>query len=101
MSIHMRRSHIRDMAYLHSEPCEERIIPWRELCNQDIEEFTEPGLMLQGARAAADLTQAEVAKKLGIKQSHVSEMEHGKCSIGKEMAHRLAKLFNVNYRLFL
>jgi plasmid maintenance system antidote protein VapI len=38
---------------------------------------------------------------LGISQAHISEMEHGRRPIGKEMARRLAKLLKVDYRVFL
>jgi len=32
---------------------------------------------------------------------HISQMENGKMEIGKERAKRLAKVLNVNYRIFL
>ncbi len=101
MSVHMRKRLIKEACYLHKEPCEEKTIPWRELGKGEIEEFTEAGLMLQGSRLAADLTQQELADKLGVKQHHISEMEHGKRPIGKSMAHRLSEILGVNYRLFL
>ncbi len=37
---------------------------------------------------------------MGVSQTHISEMEHGKRPIGKEMARRLAKVLKVNYRVF-
>lgn len=57
--------------------------------------------MLRGSRYKAELTQKQLAELLNISQHHISEMENGKRSIGKEMAKRLAKLFNTDYRLFL
>lgn len=75
--------------------------PWREAFKDGIEEFSEIGLMLRGCRYKADLTQKELAEKIGVKTHHISEMEHGKRTIGKQMAHRLATAFDVDYRLFL
>ncbi|MFH0788088.1 MAG: helix-turn-helix transcriptional regulator [Pseudomonadota bacterium] len=37
----------------------------------------------------------------GIPQRHLSMMEHGKRPIGKKNAHLLAKVLNVDYRVFL
>ena len=101
MSVHTRKHPISDTCNLHKEPCEDKSIPWRELCADDIEAFTEAGLMLQGARISADLTQQELADALGVKQHHISEMEHGKRPIGKAMAHRLEEILKVGYRIFL
>ena len=56
---------------------------------------------LRGARKKDALTQKQLAKVLGISQNHISEMENGKRPIGKEMARRLAKILNVDYRVFL
>jgi plasmid maintenance system antidote protein VapI len=36
-----------------------------------------------------------------VKATHISEMERGKRPIGKDMAKRLAKVFKVNYKVFL
>ena len=60
-----------------------------------------PGTMLQGARLKEGLSQEQLARKLGISQANLSKMEIGSRSIGKKMARRLAKVLNVNYRLFL
>ena len=57
--------------------------------------------MLRGARFKADLTQKLLAEKLGVKPHHISEMEHGKRTIGKAMAKRLASVLSVNYKVFL
>ncbi|MEW6379903.1 MAG: helix-turn-helix transcriptional regulator [bacterium] len=70
--------------------------PWREVCP----DFN-ASLALQGARHRESLTQKELARLIGISQTHISEMEHGKRPIGKEMAKRLAKALHVDYRVFL
>lgn len=56
---------------------------------------------LRGARYRDNISQRTLAKTLGIRPHHLSEMEHGKRPIGKEMAKKLAKVFNCDYRVFL
>ena len=56
---------------------------------------------LRGARKREGLTQKELASLLGVNQTHISEMEHGKRPIGKDMARRLAKVLKADYRVFL
>ena len=59
------------------------------------------GDILRGFRAREEMTQAELATEVGVKATHISEMERGKRPIGKDMAKRLAKVFKVNYQVFL
>jgi plasmid maintenance system antidote protein VapI len=47
------------------------------------------------------LTQTQLAELTGIPQRHISEMENGKRTIGKEMAKRLGKALNISYKVFL
>lgn len=60
-----------------------------------------PGTMLKGARFKEDMTQAQLAEASGIPRRHISEMENGRRSIGKERAKRLAEALKVDYRVFL
>ena len=60
-----------------------------------------PGDTLKGARLMHELTQAQLAAMIGVKASHISEMEKGKRPMGKEMARRLAKALNTSYQVFL
>ena len=76
-------------------------ISWREAAKRDIRKHSEGGQILRGSRFKEEVTQKELAEAIGISQHHVSEMENGRRSIGKEMAKRLAKFFKVYYRLFL
>ena len=71
-------------------------IPWREV----YPDFN-GSVALRGARNREAFTQKQLAHLVGISQTHISEMEHGKRPIGKEMAKRLAKILHVNYRVFL
>jgi ribosome-binding protein aMBF1 (putative translation factor) len=60
------------------------------------------GSALRGARAREGMTQRELAARTGIPQRHISEMESGKRTIGKERARKLAEALNVSdYRVFL
>ncbi len=79
----------------------ERLIPWRDAFKEEIEKYTEAGLSLRGSRLKEELTQKELGDALGISQNHVSEMENGKRTIGKEMAKRFAAFFKTDYRIFL
>jgi DNA-binding XRE family transcriptional regulator len=57
--------------------------------------------VLSGFRLTFELTQAELAEKLGIRQNHVSDMETGKRPISRKMAVKLGKIFNISPRAFL
>jgi ribosome-binding protein aMBF1 (putative translation factor) len=54
------------------------------------------GNLLAGARLKAGLTQAQLAEKLGIRQSMVSDYECGRRSYSDAMAKRLSEALNVN-----
>jgi DNA-binding XRE family transcriptional regulator len=49
-----------------------------------------PGNLLAGYRHRENLTQAELAAKIGVPQSHISRMESGRMPITPDMARRLA-----------
>ena len=63
--------------------------------------YTKPGALLRGLRARENLTQTELADKLRVTQSDISQMENGTRPIGRIVAQRIEKLFDVNYRSFL
>ncbi|MCP4399215.1 MAG: helix-turn-helix transcriptional regulator [bacterium] len=60
-----------------------------------------PGSAIRGLRYREELTQAQRAGKIGVKRHHISEIEHGKRPIGKEMAKRLASVLKTDYKVFL
>jgi DNA-binding XRE family transcriptional regulator len=75
-------------------------VPWRDA----YPEYSEAHLIgkaLSGARSREGLTQTQLAELTGIPQRHISEMENGKRTIGKEMAKRLGKALNIGYKTFL
>ena len=76
-------------------------IPWREAFKDLTDKYTEAGATLQGARLKENLSQVELAKRLKVTQADVSNMENGRRSIGKKMAKRIARVLNVDYRIFL
>lgn len=60
-----------------------------------------PGRVLRGFRSREDMTQAALAEKAGLKPHHISEMENGKRSIGKDVAKRLADALGMDYRVLM
>jgi DNA-binding XRE family transcriptional regulator len=79
----------------------EPVADWRAPVQDLITANTEPGVILRGARAKEGISQTDLAAKLGIPQSNISEMESGKRTIGREMAKRLGKVLKIDYRVFL
>lgn len=53
-----------------------------------------PGGALKAYRLRENLSQAVLAKKTGLKQHHISEMEKGKRGIGAKSAKELAKVLH-------
>ena len=60
-----------------------------------------PAAILRGYRYRDDLSQVDLAKRLGITQADVSNLESGRRPISKKMAEKLAKIFKTSYRVFL
>jgi DNA-binding XRE family transcriptional regulator len=89
-------------AALHALGFEEArdTLPWREAFPA-WSDAQLPGVALAGARHKEGLTQVQLARLSGIPQRHISEMEHGKRPIGKELAKKLAQVLKIDYRVFL
>lgn len=84
------------MKMLENYDCQvERAVPAEELLDQT------PGTMLRGARFKEDMTQLQLAEASGIPRRHISDMENNRRPIGKQTAHKLAVVLNVDYRVFL
>lgn len=56
---------------------------------------------LKSARLAADLTQVQVAKKLGRPQSHISNVESGQQRVDVVELKRFAKIYRKDISYFL
>jgi DNA-binding XRE family transcriptional regulator len=61
----------------------------------------EQQVALRSYRSREGLTQKQLAELTGIPQHHISEMENGKRSIGKERAKRFAEALHCDYRQLL
>ena len=84
------------------EGYKEEGIPWRELAKDRIKAAGgESAYMVKTARQSADMTQAELAKRLKMPQSNISQIETGDRPVGKKLAKRLSKIFDLDYRVFL
>ncbi|HYF97423.1 MAG TPA: helix-turn-helix transcriptional regulator [Coxiellaceae bacterium] len=64
-------------------------------------ELGKAAMLLRGLRVREALSQVEFAKKIGVTQANLSNMENGRRAIGKIIAKRLEKVFKVDYRYFL
>ena len=60
-----------------------------------------PGMILRGLRGRDEMTQKELAEKLEIAPTRVSEMESGSRPISVKMAKKLAQIFATSHRAFL
>ena len=65
------------------------------------DDYRTPGYYLRLYRQRAGLTQSALADKCGIRQHHLSEMEHNKRPLGKAGARKLAEVLECDYRKLL
>lgn len=63
--------------------------------------YKTPGYSLRIYRTRAGLTQKKLACCLGVRQHHLSEMEHNKRPIGKDIAKKLSEELGCDYHKFL
>lgn len=97
---HTRRHHTRNNESREVTKKDNRS-NWRELFKDELKSHSEQGLYLKGLRIRDGYTQAELGKLINVSQNNISAMEHGTRPIGKEIAMRLAKVFQVRYQRFL
>ena len=62
---------------------------WQEMQSNRI------GNLLSAARLKANLSQSQLAEKLGIRQNMISDYERGKRRLTPEMAKRIAQTLNI------
>jgi len=60
-----------------------------------------PANLLIGARCKENITQMQLSELTGIPRRHISDMENGRRTIGKQNAIKLGKILRIDYRLFL
>ncbi|MCB0379472.1 MAG: helix-turn-helix transcriptional regulator [Bdellovibrionales bacterium] len=80
---------------------EEGSIPATELFPNLGDPKKTPGIALRGVRLRLDMTQKEMADKIGVSQGDLSKMEKGERPIGKKLAMRIGKALRIDYRRFL
>jgi DNA-binding XRE family transcriptional regulator len=76
-------------------------IPAGEVFADLHKKYTRGGAVLKGFRLRDELTQEQLAEKIGATQGDVSDMECGGRPIGRAIAQRLATVFKTDYRVFL
>ena len=59
------------------------------------------GDRINGLRYRENMTQKQLAELAGISVQNLSHMEHGRRAVGQEMAKRLAKALNADWRTLL
>ena len=69
----------------------------QEQIRKDVPLAGTPAGSLRAYRYREDMTQADLAKKSGIAQGHISAMERGKRAIGVKSAKALAKVLNCRW----
>ena len=62
---------------------------WKEMQSNRV------GNLLSAARLKADLSQAQLAAKLGVRQNMISDYERGKRRLTPAMAKRIVKILNI------
>lgn len=94
-----------DLAGERSGVLNEDRVPAKEIHDEARERHGEYyrsiGYYLRLYRQRADLTQAALAKRSGIRQHHLSEMENNKRVLGKVNAKKLAEILDCDYRKLL
>lgn len=65
------------------------------------QKFSKTGNVLAGFRLRDNLTQTQLAKKIGSSQSAIAAIENGRRKVGRTMAMKLAKVFKTNFQIFL
>jgi len=74
-------------------------IAWEELAKGRIEKYKKAGLVLRGMRYRENMSQIALAKKSGVSQNEISNIENGKRTLGEKIAKKLAGALDFDYRL--
>lgn len=86
---------------LKVENDDEELIDAEEIFSDLYAKTSKGATLLRGYRGRDNLTQAQLAQKLGTSQSSVASMEQGRRPISINMAKKLAKIFDSQYQSFL
>ncbi len=99
LRVHSRNAALIERYAKAVESDEERTYTVAEVFPEYIGKETQ--VALRAYRTREGLTQKQLAGLTGIPQHHISEMENGKRSIGKERAKKLAAALHCDYRQLL
>jgi len=86
---------------LSNPDIKEESIPYDEIVSEKIKKIGKGAMALKGARAGEDITQKQLADKLNIDQAIISKIENGQVKIDNDLAKKIGKIFNINYKVFL
>jgi len=78
-----------------------KMIPADEVFADLDKKYSKAGNVLAGFRLRDSLTQAELARKAGTSQPVIAAIETGSRKVGKSLAFKLAKVFKVDFRIFV
>lgn len=84
-----------------STPEDFETVDWNIATEELVKKIGSSGVSLKGARVKEGLTQADLAKKVGLSPRYISEMENGRRPIDEKMAKKLSKPLRIDYRIFL
>src|SRR3989338_11107469 len=83
---------------IHLKDYRDQGVPWREAAKNRIAAHgSEGAYFLRVCREDKGWTQSELAKKLGMPQGNVSQLENSIRPIGKKLAKKLGELLNRDY----
>ena len=80
---------------------EEPAILYDEIVADKIKKIGKGAMALKGARARENITQKQLAGKLGLKPVVIADIENGCQKISLNISKKLGKLFNINNKVFL
>jgi len=64
-------------------------------------EYRRAANAIRTLRKERQLTQKDLSVLIGVKQSNISKIENAHIPVGKRVAMRLSRVFNMGYKLFL
>ncbi len=80
---------------------DEETVSVEEAFGEFYKDTGKPAMLLRGFRKRDELTQIQLAKKIGTTQSAIAEMESGQRKIGLKMAKKIAAFFDTDYKEFV
>ena len=83
------------------EASSEESIDWREVAKDSFEKYGEAGTYIRGARYREGLSQKKLAELSGVSQENISRIENGKRAVGEQVAKKLARPLQINYKMLL